>query len=76
VFTQIGTGAYASCGRRANGTVACWGNSANGISQPPAGMGFTTLSVGHYHACGLREDRSSVCWGYDAGQGAGSLPNP
>ncbi|NLF11917.1 MAG: hypothetical protein GX597_09015 [Anaerolineaceae bacterium] len=61
----LSAGIYHTCGLRADGSVACWGNNVNG--QAPASVGepgdYVQVSAGGYHTCGLRGDGSVGCWG-------------
>ena len=47
-FTQISSGGLSTCGLRADGTVACWGNNTYGESAPVAAT-FTQISTGGIH---------------------------
>jgi alpha-tubulin suppressor-like RCC1 family protein len=59
-----------TCGLRTDGTIACWGNNAQGQATPPAGS-FTAVSVGDNHTCALRTAGTIACWGYNGyGQAA------
>jgi hypothetical protein len=51
-----------TCGIRADGTLACWGDDASGQIDAPAGA-FTQLSAGLLHTCALRTDGTIACWG-------------
>lgn len=72
---QIGVGDDFACGRRADGTVMCWGSGDNGrlgdnldtsTSKPALVKDLNDaidLSVGDDHACAVRRDNTVVCWG-------------
>jgi alpha-tubulin suppressor-like RCC1 family protein len=74
---DIGAGLFFSCGRRPDGTVACWGygengtlgNGSNADTTAPVSVsnltGALALSVSGYNACVLAADRSVACWGSD-----------
>jgi alpha-tubulin suppressor-like RCC1 family protein len=47
---------------KTNGSIACWGNNANGEATPPSGS-FTSVSAGYLHTCGVKTDGSIACWG-------------
>src|SRR5690349_15028543 len=77
-FTQVSAGGYHTCGiKSGDGTIACWGNSAEGeapASQlPPAGTTFTQVSAGASHTCALVSNGTVACWGYD-GYGQATPP--
>ena len=63
-FASVSAGRRHTCGLRADGSVACWGDDSDGRSTPPGGQ-FTSVSVGGDHTCGLRAEGSVVCWGAD-----------
>jgi alpha-tubulin suppressor-like RCC1 family protein len=72
---QIGVGDDFACGRRADGTVMCWGSGTLGqlgdnldthASRPVLVKDLNDaieLSVGDDHACAVRKDATVVCWG-------------
>ena len=72
---QIGVGDEFACGRRADGTVMCWGAKDDGrlgdgkdktSSQPVLVKDMndaTDLSVGDDHACVVRKTGEVYCWG-------------
>jgi alpha-tubulin suppressor-like RCC1 family protein len=81
----IVAGSEFSCGRRGNGSVACWGYDGFGqlgngssladSSNPVPVAGLTdavALAAGAFHACALRSTGLVVCWGYNA---SGQLGN-
>ncbi len=58
-----------SCGLRADGAAACWGQRGvysggryHGPAFPTPGGVFTDVQAGKFHACGLREDDTIECW--------------
>ena len=59
----ISAGGPHSCAIKADGTVVCWGRSAEGQATPPAGT-FTQVSLGGFlhDACALRADHTAACW--------------
>jgi alpha-tubulin suppressor-like RCC1 family protein len=60
---SVSAGDYHSCGVKADGSVACWGN--NTFGQAPATLAgpFISVSAGYYHSCGVKTDGSVDCWG-------------
>ena len=74
-FVALEAGAWATCGLRAGGEVACWGHEWTWFPEEVHGRltweippgPFTALGVGHGHACGLRPGGEAVCWGRDFG---------
>jgi alpha-tubulin suppressor-like RCC1 family protein len=89
---EISVGGEFSCGRRASGTVACWG--ANYVGQLGLGTvdnnmphnpatalnvtGAVQIASGWYHTCVVRGTGQTMCWGLNAqGQtGAGNTSSP
>jgi alpha-tubulin suppressor-like RCC1 family protein len=74
---DIASSAHATCAARADGTVACWGDTTHllpgGIALLPTVLpgleGVTTVAAGGAHACALRTDGAVACWGNsDKGQ--------
>lgn len=73
-FAAVSAGSIAACGRRANGTVLCWGGDENG--QLGGGAGdqtpgpvtltgtFNDVSVGGGTACAVSSLGALSCWGY------------
>ena len=61
-FTQIDAGHGHTCGLRADGTVACWGDNRRGESDAPSGR-FSVVGAGREYSCGLRQDGTVACWG-------------
>lgn len=59
---QIDSGNLVTCGIRTDGTVACWGENTNGLTNPPAGT-FTNVSAGSHHACAVGTNEKLSCWG-------------
>jgi alpha-tubulin suppressor-like RCC1 family protein len=52
-----------TCATRPDGTVACWGDNAEGKAAPPPGT-FTALSATfESRTCGIRTDGTLACWG-------------
>jgi hypothetical protein len=74
-FTSVKTGWDFACGLKIGGTIACWGNGANGDTAPPAGT-FQAISLAATtdgYDCGVRTDGTLACWGNNA-QGEAQLP--
>lgn len=66
--TQLAAGPTATCARKSDGSVWCWGqlNSALGSPVPTKVQGLSTavaVAVGGNHACALTNDARAVCWG-------------
>ena len=51
--TEISVGGWHSCGRRTDGSVACWGNNGSGQSNLPSGQ-FSGVAAGGWQTCALR----------------------
>jgi alpha-tubulin suppressor-like RCC1 family protein len=47
---------------RTDGTLACWGNSARGETNVPAGT-FASIAAGPGFACAVSTDGAVACWG-------------
>lgn len=75
-WRSVSAGAFATCGRRADGNLYCWGDDGAGVlgndaggSQSTPGVvvgGFTdwtAVSVGFGTACGRRSTGRLYCWG-------------
>ena len=56
-YSAIAAGSYA-CGLRKDGTLSCWG----GTAEEPSGR-FASVSVGTNHMCALGVDGDVSCWG-------------
>ena len=63
-FVTAAAGYEFSCGLRADGTVACWGDNSLGQIDVPGGE-YVEVSAGGDHMCGVRKDRTVRCWGRD-----------
>ncbi len=61
---QLSAGDYHTCGRRSDGTVACWGWNGYGQASPPIGT-FTQINADFGHTCGIKSDGTLACWGYN-----------
>ena len=68
-FDSVTLGETHACALKSDGTVECWGNSANHRNIPPTDAGsvaveFSTISAGRNYTCGIRQDDSRIqCWG-------------
>jgi hypothetical protein len=74
---SVSSGAYHTCGLKADGTVACWGD--NDYGQAPASVAgpFTQVSAGGAHTCGLKADGTVACWGENYyGEAPASMAGP
>lgn len=69
---QISAGSQATCARRVNGSVSCWGRPLGAsemeppVDTPTAVADLTDavdLSMGWDHACVIRRGGSVACWG-------------
>lgn len=71
---SISAGGYMSCGVKADGTAACWGENGvpsndvanvhpGGAATPPAGVTFLEVNSGYATGCGVKTDRTLACWG-------------
>jgi Regulator of Chromosome Condensation (RCC1) repeat protein len=70
---QVAAAGKSSCAKRADGSIACWGESSYGATAPSAGT-FATIGAGFFHYCGIKTDQTLSCWGYD-GDGRASPPS-
>ena len=61
-FQQVSAGENHTCGVKADGTVACWGENSYGAATPPAGT-FHQVTAGWDHTCGVKTDGTVACWG-------------
>ena len=79
--TRIAAGVKHACARKADGTVACWGDNTYGqlgdgsprsAKRPVPALiqgPVSQLASGAFHACALRESGAAICWGInDNGQ--------
>jgi alpha-tubulin suppressor-like RCC1 family protein len=72
---SVSAGARHSCGLKADGSVACWGENGNGQRAAPAGP-FVSVSAGAFHNCGVKSDGSVDCWGSNQFGQAADQPGP
>lgn len=75
VFSEIEAGGAHICGRKADGSVMCWGynsdnelgngntTSTNTPGNLSGGHTFTKISSRGFHGCGIKADKSMWCWG-------------
>lgn len=61
----LAAGGKSNCALLFDGNVTCWGEPANGATNPLAGP-FATIGGGFFHYCGIRPDQSLACWGFDS----------
>ena len=65
-FETVSAGAEHTCGIRADGELACWGDDSLGqLDEIPPGQ-FVSVSAGDFHTCAIAIDRQLVCWGDDS----------
>lgn len=64
-FVEIAAGGYHTMARRADGTLAVWGDNPYGQSVvPPAqGVGLIAIAGGEFHSVALRADGRVIAWG-------------
>lgn len=87
IAVGITSGEYFSCALLNDGSVACWGNGANGqignggtsqVNTPTQTSGFgqgvtvTAISSGNRFVCAILDNTDMACWGYG---GDGQLGN-
>lgn len=71
---SVSAGGTHSCGVKADGTIACWGDNAFGQSDAPAGA-FVQVSAGGNHSCGVKDDGTLTCWGENSGGQLNGIPD-
>ena len=59
----VSAGSNASCGVSALGEGVCWGNSAAGRLDVPAGKTWALIETGNAHSCGVTTTGEGLCWG-------------
>ncbi len=75
-WAEISVGTQHACGRKLDGTLACWGSNFAGELDAPAGAFVQVTSGGSSseapdrgHSCAVRADGTVACWGRnDLGQ--------
>ena len=73
----ISAGLSHTCSLKADASIACWGDNAEGQAPASVTGPFTAVSAGYLHTCGLKPDGSASCWGYDFyGQAPASVAGP
>lgn len=73
--TQLATASYATCARKTDGSVWCWGSNEQGqlgdgtsthrfspIETLPSGS-VESVAAGARHMCAVRTDATAWCWG-------------
>lgn len=69
IWGQVWGGGGFFAARKADGTLAMWGNNEDGELNFPDGLQLIDLALGADHSCALRPDGEVVCWGSnEAGQ--------
>ena len=63
----IAAGGFHTCAIKTDGSIVCWGNPANGRTNPPAGQ-YTAIDADRTHSCAIKTDQSIECWGFDGGR--------
>jgi len=53
-----------TCAVNADGTIACWGDTAFAMTETPRDL-FSAVALSVGFACGIREDGTPVCWGHE-----------
>jgi hypothetical protein len=87
-IVEMGIGYDSACGRRADGSVTCWGindfgelgfpsDGGSAVYAPtpialPAGRSAVHLAVGSQHVCALLDDATVACWGANDANQCGS----
>jgi hypothetical protein len=72
-YERVSAGAFHTCGKRANGTVKCWGRNTDGQATAESGI-FLDVTAASAHSCGLRDVGTVECWGLDT-EGQDTPPN-
>ena len=62
LVTQVTTGTFHACVRKADGAITCWGNDDDGQLNAPTGS-FIQINAGDFHTCAVRMDGVVLCWG-------------
>ncbi|MBF0359995.1 MAG: hypothetical protein HQK49_03250 [Oligoflexia bacterium] len=63
---KLSLGYKHSCAIKEDGSVICWGDSANGRATTPNNLGkVKSIALGGSwsHSCAIKDDDSVVCWG-------------
>ncbi len=63
----VSAGGWHTCVVKTDGTIACWGNNADGETAIPAGLpAVAQLAAGFYHNCVAERTGAVACWGDDS----------
>jgi len=63
VMVYASASSFHTCGRRADGTVECWGRNDDGQCDVPPVAGIEHVTLGRTFTCGLLADQRVICWG-------------
>ena len=62
-WQRLESGLGHQCGLKADGTLACWGDDADGQTTGVPTDRFRAFSVGWNHACAIKDTGTLACWG-------------
>lgn len=75
-FASVAVGNCHACAVRSNGTMYCWGLSANRRTRPPLpNTNWAAVSISGDNTCGLRSGGQIQCFGLDTAINAGPQNN-